>query len=490
MKTYKLSLIALGLALGLSACTTVGPDYKRAELNTALAVNVSHIESNFQAYDEQWWLSFSDKQLAHLVELTKKQNPSLAIAKANVKAAYALFDDVDNNQWPTGNVMADYTRAEQNPNGLRGQRSNSETYRTGVNADWQIDLFGKLARASEAAYADAQSRYYTWQDVQISMIAQVSSLYAQLSGLHEQLTVTNKNIESLSATHNIIKLRFKQGVASELDVLRIEAQVRGVEALIPELNSQISQRHNQLAALVGYAPQQLVLNFETLDNHILQQPLKIGEPKQLLRRRASLRAAEQDVIAATANIGVQTAQLYPELSMTGFLGFLSADSFNSNGENKAWSVAPTLRWSLLDRQSVKAQIAVANANQEAALATFGRAVLTVLAEAQTSLDIYNQSQYRLHSLQAQVKASERSLVLAKVQHDAGSIDLLDLLDVERTFLSAKNAFAQAKADTFTNIIEVYRSFGGSLADKSGEHLSASVVNKMAESAADNTEQKI
>jgi len=460
--TNSAPIVAVLTALLVAGCTAVGPDYQTpapavAPIEVATHITLAEQEAN-------WWQRFNDPLLNELVGLTLANNPSLAAAQANVTAAYAIFRDVDNNNQPNGTLNADYTAQDQIIPGSGDERRNLRSYRVGTLWQWQIDLFGKLKRASEAALADADAQYYQWQDLQINLVAQVAETYAQLKGIRERIDVAQRTIGTLQQTRGIINSRLEAGFASPLDLHRIDAQLYGVKARIPQLSATYARIQNTLIALVGGQDNMGVINLAAIDSGLpeLDAPLAIGEPTQLLRRRADLRAAERRLAAASASIGVATADLYPELSLSGFLGFLAGNSSTLNSDSRAWSIAPSLSWSVLDLGSVNARIATANAREQAALASFKQAVLGAVSETQTALSQYAETQRQRHLLEAQTRASQSALDIAKLQYEAGTIDLLDILDTERTLLAAEDNLVQAKTQTLVFIIDVYRAMGGGL----------------------------
>lgn len=454
------NLSAVAAALFLSGCVAVGPDYHAPETTTVAVQTKQNVALTER--EQLWWQHFDDAALNTLVDRALANNPSLDIARANVSAAYALFDDVDNDDYLIGDVGLDYSAQDQAAPGFIDQRFNARSYRAGANLSWNLDLFGKLERAAQAARADAESQFYAWQDVQIELVAQIARTYGEYKGAQARIEVAQRNIDSLQKTREVILYRVEAGFASDLDRLRIDAQLKGVEATIPALKAESDRLFNTLAALSGTTPDAFLIEQTQWDLPQLDKPLAIGEPTELLRRRADLHQAERQLAAATARVGSRTAALYPDLSVTGFVGFLSGSAGALGNQTRAWSVAPSLSWPAFDLRSVEAQLDIANAEERAAFARFRQQLLAVLSEAQTSLDVYAQTQQQLHLLQEQVSASEQSLSLAQLQYEAGSIDLLDLLDVERTLLAAKDNLALAQIRVFTDIVEVYRSFGGGL----------------------------
>lgn len=462
-------------ALTMSACT-VGPDYQSqfqvgplpqdpagSSSNLSPTIDVAqHI--SLREREAFWWRSFNQPELDTLVDLTLEHNPSLDAARANVKAAYAVFNDVDNDDWLNGNLAADYTRQRQAIPGVTEERVSVESYRLGAGLNLRLDLFGKLERAAEAAKADAESRYFAWQDLQVSLVAQVAETYASLKGLRGRMDVAERNIESLGKTRKIIKARIDAGFSSPLDLHRIDAELYGVKATLPRLKAEVEKTKNALIALAGGQQNVRSLALGEINAALpnLDTPLAIGDPKTMLRRRSDLRAAERKLASATAAIGFNKADYYPDISVSGFIGFLAGDSASFSSADRAWSIAPSLTWSVFDFGSIKARVAAANAQQEAAFADFQQHVVNAVAEAQSALSSYAETQHQRHLLEAQTRESTAALRLAQTQYNEGAVDLLNILDTERTLLAAEDNLVQAQTRTFQVIVDVYRAFGGGL----------------------------
>ncbi len=448
-------------SLVLTACVSVGPDYNASTTPESDVIIAQQIK--FDSRASLWWEQFNEPTLNRLIELALQYNQTLEAARANVTAAYALFDDAETAGWPEGGPNLGYNAQKQATPGVNEQRVDIRSYRAGAQLTWSLDLFGKLRRAAEAALADAQAQQFAWYDLQVSLSAQIAQTYVQLKGSKARILVAENNIDRLQKMRSIINARVDAGFASELDLHRIDAELYGVKASIPGLESTAERAKYALVALVGGKAVLTDIDWGKLDDNLpgLDSPLAIGDPRDLLRRRADLHAAERELAAATATIGINVADLYPDLSVTGFLGFLAGD-FSSLGDSgtKAWSVAPSLSWSVFNLNSIQAQIDVANARQKGALANFKQKTLEAVSQAQSALSDYAKMQQQRHLLSAQTQASRDALRLAQARYDAGAIDFFDVLDVERALLAAEDSLVQSKIRTFTAIIAVYQAFGG------------------------------
>lgn len=465
MKISLLKLVALGaLAMFLNACAITTPQTELMSADTQTLITISD-ELSVEERDSSWWRLFGDDELNRLIETALKNNPNLDVAKARIASAYAVFRDTNNNDVPIGDVSLNYTSQNQVIPGFTDNRIDVENYQLGTGLSWNLDLFGRLEYAAQAALADAEAEYFAWRDVQVGITAQVATSYAQYRGAIARREFAQRNLAALQQTRNIVADRSELGFSSDLDLLRIQAQVKALESSIPALEIQAIVARNALAALIGQTPDEFIIDNDYRDFPALSGPLAIGDVGAFLSRRADVRLAERNVASAAALTLSQRAALYPDLSISGFLGFLAPGFSQLNGGNEAWSVAPSLSWPAFDLVSVRAQIDSANANQLAAIGSFEATLLQALAEAQTSLDTYVQVQRQQNLLQQQVSTNSEALEIARLQFDAGIIDFLDLLDAERSLIDSQDDLERIKSETFIRVIEIYRSFGGGLVDE-------------------------
>lgn len=450
----------VGIAV-LSGCVSVGPDY---EAQAKKDIQTNDLESvQLTARSQQWWRAFNDPVLAQLIELTVINNQGLREAEANVAAAYAQFRRAGADKLPSGGPSFNFSDAERVIPGFSDGRVEIKSYQLGLDALWNFDLFGKLRRRSEAALRNAESSRFQLRDLQVSLMAQAAQSYAEYKGTLSRIHVAQRNIGSMEEMRKIVVDRLALGFSTELDLYRVDADLFGVKSTVPTLAAAAQRHKNTLVALVGGKTAIAAVNLEQTDLNLpsLNKPLAIGDPKALLRQRADVHAAEKLLAASTANIGVQTASLYPDLSITGFLGFLSND-FSSLGssESDSWSISPSLSWSIFNLRAINANISIANKQQQASLARFKQTVSNALYEADSSLSDYTQLQKQRHLLESQVKATKKALSLAQVQYELGAIDLFQVLDIERSALIAEDNLIQSEFRTFSAIIEIYRAFGG------------------------------
>ena len=452
----KLSAIA-ALVASISACA-VGPDYQPPQQVADIAVAAPYQQAE-QA--TSWWQAFDDAALNQLLSRALAENRTLAQASANVERAYAVFRDTDNDWLTKGTVDAGYQAAKNPSVAANDNNVILRGYSTGANLSWDLDLFGKIRRATEAAAANAQQADILWHDAQVQLISQVATSYGEYRGAQLRLLVAEQNLQNLNQTRDIVKARLDAGMASELELARIDAQRFAVQASVPQFRAALATADATLSALLAQRPGQL--NLGAVPNlPQLKQPVALVEGENYLRYRADVASAERLLAARTADIGVATADLYPNVSVRGFLGFLSGPGLTVGNSTEAWSVAPTLSWQLADLGSVQARIRSAKASSKMALAQFEQQVFNALADMQLSLQNYNFSREQQLSTEQQWQASNHAVDIARQRYNAGSGEFLELLEAERDLLSSRDQLAQLQQQSFTRLVGIYRSFGGGI----------------------------
>ncbi|EGM79069.1 efflux transporter, outer membrane factor lipoprotein, NodT family [Rheinheimera sp. A13L] len=463
-KTIRLTAISMALASLLFGCASVGPSYA-----ASAAANQVQLPAEYKAADkaQNWWQQFNDPVLDQLIEKALLNNQTLAAAEANVKRAYAAFEDSDNDGWPRMDITASQQNnqipdsATQNAGQIQRQAS------LGGALSWDLDLFGKLRRASEAANARAQGAELAWQEAKVQLLAQVAASYGDYRGAQLRLTVAEQNLGNLRRTKQIILARRDAGFASDLEISRIDAQMYQLQSTMPQFQFAKAQANTTIAALVAQAAEQFVLDGslgkgEKQSLPELTTPLSFANQHNYLKFRTDVAVAERELAASTADIGVATAELYPEVSVTGFLGFIASPGLSLGSHNEAWSIAPSLRWQATELSSIQARIRGAEASQQMAFARFQQTVFDALAQMQSSLHGYRTSREQQLSAQQQVTATEQAVQLTRAQYEAGTTEFLDLLDAERDWLAARDQQAALSTQSFQRLVSVYRAFSGGL----------------------------
>ncbi|MCY1516512.1 Solvent efflux pump outer membrane protein SrpC [compost metagenome] len=307
---------------------------------------------------------------------------------------------------------------------------------------------------SEAAEADLYQ-------LQVSLIAELVDTYGALRGAQLRERIAHSNLENQQNSLRLTEQRRTAGMSAELDVLRAQARLAATQASIPDLQAQAERSKHRLIVLLGLRPDELAEDLSPRDLPAISTVLPIGTPGELLRRRPDIRAAERRLAASTAEVGVATADLFPRVSLNGFLGFTAGrGSQISSSAAQAWNVAPSITWSAFDLGSVQARLRAAEAYSDAAMAQYEQQVLLALEETANAFSNYGKRQERLIALIRRSNASRAAAQQAAIQYKEGVVDFLVLLDAERERLAAEDSQAKAEVALYQGIVALYRALGG------------------------------
>ena len=448
--------VALAAAL-LSACA-VGPDYRAAAPAPVELRNAQAPGTVADSPVAQWWRQFDDPVLDRLVTDALLANADLRLAMTRVRAARAVFGERRLDPWPHVSAGAGGERSRA-PDAAGG--GIEESWSLGFDAAWELDLFGRLRRGAEAARADLEAEQASLEDVQVSVAAEVARNYFLLRGVQKRIAVAEQTLANLHDTLRLTETRRDLGAGSELDVQSSRAQLKQIEAGIPLLETSAARARHRLAVLLGLQPGALDPLLAPRPTPAYAKALPLGDTRELLRQRADVRMAERHLAAATARVGVATADLFPRISIGGFAGFVSGDfSGLVAGGNQAWSLAPSIRWAAFDFGSVRARLRAAEAGADGAAVAYEKAVLAALEDTENSLVDYARHQERLRIVADQAAAARRAEQLAQAGYREGAADFLLLLDAQRTQLAADDALADAEAAVNIAAVGVYKALGG------------------------------
>ena len=453
-------LIPALLALAVSACA-VGPDYRAPDTAPARIEALEAGDYDRTDFEAAWWQQFDDPTLSQLVQQSLKENRELRVAFARLRAARAIRDDVGNDQLPviTSRASGEFGKSQQPP--TSEQRIRQERYDLGLDMAWELDLFGRIQRSIEASEAQSEAAEAELYQLQVSLIAELVDAYGNLRGAQLRERIARDNLKNQSQSRALTEQLRDAGIGSELDVLRADARLAATEASLPQLQAEEARARHRIATLLGQRPEQLSVDLSPRPLPVIAKALPIGDPAELLRRRPDVRVAERQLAAATANVGVATADLFPRVSLSGFLGFTAGrGSQLGAAAANAWGVAPTISWAAFDLGSVRARLRGAEADADGALASYEQQVLLALEESENAFSDYAKRQQRLVSLVRQVEASRAAAEQAAVRYREGTEDFLVLLDAERERLAAEDAQAQAEVELYRGIVAIYKALGG------------------------------
>ncbi len=519
MKSVGWITLALLGAL-LTGCMT-GPDYEKPDLTVPDQWSQPLEGGETDASPERihWWTAFSDPTLESLVARALASNLDLQTAESRVREARASLIMTGAALWPQVNSSASYQRRQSvepaatgggpsgrgtavlSQNGLQGISVTGSTpggpsvtlspdlsgqgnttvsvsmgtegaaappsrysslYQAGFDASWELDLFGGVRRATEAARAEIEAAEESRRSLLIMVAAEVARTYFDLRAFQNRLDISRKNIRTLEESLELVTARFNAGLTNELDVKRAEAQLANMRSTVPAMEYYVEQAIHRLGILSGREPgalrEELVIpaSLPPAPPEVL-----VGLPSELLSRRPDVRYAERELAAATARIGVATADLFPKFSLTGsFSGTDDTPAGLRLGANQMWSFGPSIQWPVFDAGRIRANISIQNARQEQALLNYEKAVLYSLEDVENALVRYAKEQNRLVELTTAVEASQKALDIANDLYKQGLVNFLNVLDAERTLFAAQDQRVQSEANVLTSLVALYKALGG------------------------------
>lgn len=459
-------LFPLLMFFALGGCT-VGPDYKKPAEKMPPKWSEARPGENapVSADISTWWSVFKDSELDSLIERAVRQNQDLKIAEARIREARAQRVVVAADAYPSVNVQAAYSRSRGSENlsppssiPLKG----TDLYQVGFDSSWEIDLFGKVRRSVEAAVDDIQSFEENRRDILVSLLAEVAVNYLQVRGSQLRLSIARDNIKGQEQTVQLTQDRFAAGLSSELNVAQAKAQLASTEAQIPTLETTERQAIHQLGLLLALDPGALLEDL-TKEAPLPSAPPEVpaGIPSDLLRRRPDVRRAERQLAAATARIGVATADLFPQFSLTSTLGQQSVNIKDiATIGSTFWSIGPSVTWPVFDAGRIRANIRVQDARQEQALVTYEKTVLSSLKDVEDALVAYSKEQMGRKSLAEAVDANQRAFDIANELYSKGLVDFLNVLDAQRSLYLSQDLLAQSDQRITTDLVALYKALGG------------------------------
>ena len=461
-------IISFLLGLFVSGCM-VGPDYEQPELDTPADWRVEASDAR-DLSNSQWWQQFGDPVLPELIDEALEQNKDLLIATARVDEFLGRYGVTRADLFPQvgaeGAAARDRFSEDVTPVGP-GVSNPDNIYQAFLTATWEIDLWGRLRRATEAARADLLSTEEARQIVIQTLVSSVALSYIDLLNLDRQLKVSINTAKTRKESEEIFTKRHDAGVVSNLELSQVTSEYQSARARIPEFERAIGQRENALSVLLGRNPGAIKRGGTIADLKLPIAPA--GLPSELLTRRPDIRQAEQDLIAANARIGVARAAYFPTVSLTGFLGTSSrevSDLFDSN--SKAWSYAGNVTVPIFTAGRIKGQVAAAEAVQQQTLVNYQRVIQNAFREVDDSLIDQDRTRETLDAQRLQVLALNDYARLAKLRYDEGYSSYLEVLDADRSLFNVDLIYTQTQADLFSALVNLYKAMGGgwiSLADE-------------------------
>jgi len=452
---------ALLLCLVLGGCL-LGPDYRRPALDTPQNWRFGEKEARDLA-DTAWWEQFRDPVLNELITVALRENKDLKIAAARVEEFRGRYGVVRAAQFPRAGAGAS-VGGERSTN--RGQTplpatspNPTELYQANFFASWEIDLWGKLRRGSEAARADLVATEEGRRSVILTLVASVAGAYVNLRDLDRQLEIARRTAKSREDSYKIFLLRFQAGYVSDLELSQVNSLYQQTLATIPALGKAISQQEDALSLLLGRNPG-AVARGKMID--ALEVPaVPAGLPSSLLERRPDLRQAEQELISANAQIGVARAQYFPSITLTGLFGWESIRlSQLFTGPARTWSWMAPVTQPIFTAGSIGAGVKIAKAIREEALFNYQRAVQSAFRDVDDALIDQRSTREQLAAQTRQLQALRSYASTARLRYENGYTSYLEVLDAERSLFDAELAYTQTTGGLLQALINLYKAMGG------------------------------
>src|SRR5258708_21671283 len=453
-------ILALSLAVTLSACM-VGPDYRRPEIKAPAAWRLETAEAS-EISNIVWWEQFQDPMLTKLVHTALERNKDLEIATAHVDQAFAQYGVTRSAQFPQVNGGASATRERPSQNSVLGAPAGGRAfnaYDVNLSASYELDVWGRLRRATESARASLLASEEGRRTVVLTVVSSVADGYIQLRALDRQLEIALSTLQTLREAARVQKIRFDEGPLPESDYRQAESQYRAAGAQVPELERQIARQENFISVLLGGNPGAIARG-RAIDA-LMFPDVPGGLPASLLQRRPDIRQAEQNLIAANADIGVAKAAYYPQISLTALLGLESQDlSDLFKGPSKTWSFGAGAVQPIFNAGRIRNQVAQAEAFQRQTLSVYQKSIITAFQEVEDALVDRSKFSQARDEQAANVAALQRLRDLAVLRYQEGATIYLEVARAEESLFSAQLSYVAVQSQLFQTYENLYKAMGG------------------------------
>jgi len=455
----------LAFALLCSGCAAVGPDYMEPKVKASPQWNTALTEG-LKAGDTdpgtlaKWWDCLDDPVLSSLIDRVVAGNLDLKKAMSRIRKARASREIAKAGFSPTVNLRDAHTVARTSEQS--GGGAQVETHATGLDASWELDLFGGVRREVEASEADLGASREDLHDVLVSMVAEAASSYVDARTYQARIAVAEKNLRTQEETCELTRSRGKAGLTSDLAVQQARYNLENTRSQIPALHTSLEASLNRIAVLLGEQPGAVHQELrEPRRIPVTPMEIAVGVPADVLRQRPDVRRAERELAAQTARVGVAVADLYPKLTLSGSIGVeaLSFTDLFLPGSH-AFSFGPGISFPLFNAGALRANVEVQSELREQALKAYQASILTALEEAENALTAYAREQEKRRTLIQGAEAARSAAVLAEQQYTAGMTGFSDVLEAQRSLLSFEDQLAQSTGAAASDLIRIYKALGG------------------------------
>lgn len=465
------ALLASSLLL-LSGCV-LGPDFHApgSKLPATWKPEALRGQVTDQEVTTQWWDRFDDPVLSRLIRKAGESNLDLKIAVERLDQSRAAFQDIAADKLPTIEGSADYSRARNTQKGLAHNsgldgKKNFNLWNAGIGTTWELDVWGRVRRAVEAADAQVTVAEADRRSVYVALMAETASDYIQLRGVQTLLKVTRQNLATADRATELTRIRFEQGVATDLEVSQAAALRASIKARLPSLEQQELETLNALSLLVAEPPEALTSSLrQPKPVPAIQGAIGVGLPSELAQRRPDVWRAEAELHAATADIGIATASFYPSITLSGSMGF-QARQLSDLGSwgSRQFSFGPALNVPIFEGGRLKAMLKLSEARQREKALAYQKIVLTAWHEVDDSISGLANERARREDLRESVAESQKAFASANAQYKQGTVDYINVLSVQDMLLNNESALTNSDVAASLSVVKLYKALGGGWSD--------------------------
>jgi multidrug efflux system outer membrane protein len=449
------------LVLTLSGCM-VGPEYKHPSVETPQSWRFGEKEAT-GIVNTAWWQQFNDPVLNELIGVALRENKDLKIAAARLEEFIGRYAVTRAALYPQVGANAGLERERTTELGQEALPAGTPNpfyqYQASLSASWEIDLWGKLRYATEAAHAALLSTEEARRSVILSLVTSVADSYINLRDLDRQLDIARQTAKVREESYNIFNIRFYAGYVSELELSQAKSDLEQVLSTIPPLEKSIAQQENALCVLLGRNPGPIARGKSISDLGMPEIPA--GLPSDLLSQRPDIRQAEQNLISANAQIGVARAQYFPDISLTGSFGYESIKlSSLFSGPARTWNWVVPLTAPIFTGGAITGQVKEAEAFQKETLLQYQQTIQNAFRDVEDSLVDQHRTRDQLKALTRQVEALRTYARVARLRYDNGYTSYIDVLDAERNLFNTELSYTQTQGILFQSLVNLYKAMGG------------------------------
>jgi len=463
MRRFVFSFIAVLL---ISGCA-IGPDYKRPTVDVPASWHT--VDNGTQdVINTAWWQQFQDPVLDRLIEVALRENKDLIIAAARVEEFLGLYAETRSSLFPQIGAGAAGSRqrvTKEMPNPIApGARTVFNNYQALLSATWEIDVWGRIRRSTEAARAELMATEEGRRSVIVSLVAAVATTYIDLRSLDRQLDIAKCTVESRRSSYELFKIRFQGGIISDLELAQVQSLYEESRAEIPAIEKSIATTEHALSVLLGHNPGAIPRGRAV--NELVMPHIPEALPSALLGRRPDIMQAEQDLIAANARIGVARALYFPAIGLTGYHGKESAhlsDLFS--GPARTWSYGSQATMPLFTAGRIAGLVRASKAVRQQAIARYEKAIQNAFRDVEDALIDNAKSRERLNAQARQMEALRTYARVARQRFDEGYTSYIEVLDAERSLFNVELAHTQTQAVLLASLVNIYKAMGGGWIDE-------------------------